>query len=77
MRTIVDLPSEQIEALDSYGRREGVSRAEAMRRAVAAFIPVKGRKKLDLKTHAAFGSSKKYRKEDSVVTVRRLREEWR
>jgi metal-responsive CopG/Arc/MetJ family transcriptional regulator len=77
MRTIVDLPDEQIEALNSYSRREGVSRAEALRRAVAAFIPTKGRQKPDLKAHAAFGSSKRYRKEDSVVTVRRLRDEWR
>jgi hypothetical protein len=77
VRTIVDLPDDQIAALDSYGRREGVSRAEAVRRAVAAFVPMKGRKKADLKAHPAFGSSKRYRKEDSVVTVRRLREEWR
>ena len=77
MRTIVDLPSDHIEALDDYGRREGVSRAEAVRRAVAAFVPTKTRGKPDLKSHPAFGSSKRYRKEDSVVTVRRLREEWR
>ena len=77
MRTIVDLPEDQIAALDRYGRREGISRAEALRRAVAAFVPTKQHSKPDLTTHPAFGSSKRYRKEDSVITVRRLREEWR
>ncbi len=77
VRTIIDLPTDQIEALDHYRRREGVSRAEAVRRAVAAFIPTKQRRKPDLKAHAAFGSSQQNRKEDSVITVRRLREEWR
>lgn len=76
MRTIIDLPADQIEALDNYRQREGVSRAEAVRRAVAAFIPTKQRRNPDLKAHAAFGSSQRHRKEDSVVTVRRLREEW-
>jgi|ERR1700736_4707667 hypothetical protein len=30
MRTIVDLPDEQIRALDSYSKKHGVSRAEAV-----------------------------------------------
>jgi len=76
MRTIVDLPEAQIKALDSYRRREGISRAEAVRRAVAAFAPVSGRKPRDLRQHPAFGSSKAFRREDSVQTIRRLREEW-
>lgn len=76
MRTIVDLTEKQIAALDSYRKREGISRAEAVRRAVAAFVPQAGKKKIDFKAHPAFGSSKRFRKEDSVVTVRRLREEW-
>jgi metal-responsive CopG/Arc/MetJ family transcriptional regulator len=39
MRTIVDLPDEQLAALDAYTKSEGISRAEAVRRAVAAFVP--------------------------------------
>jgi hypothetical protein len=77
MRTIVDLPESQIEALDRYRKREGISRAEALRRAVAAFVPDAGKKKIDFAAHPAFGSSKRFRKEDSVLTVRRLREEWK
>ncbi len=76
MRTIVDLPSAQIKALDNYRKKEGISRAEAVRRAVAAFMPGPGRKRVDLRIHAAFGSSKSYRQEDSVKVIQRLREEW-
>ena len=76
MRTIVDFPEEQIKALDTYRKRHGISRAEAVRRAVAAFIPPKSPKKIDLRRHPAFGSSKAFRKEDSVELVRRLRGEW-
>lgn len=77
MRTIVDLPETQLKALDSYRKREGISRAEAVRRAVEAFVPSHGKAAFDFARHPAFGSSKGYRKEDSVKTVRQLREEWR
>jgi hypothetical protein len=76
MRTIVDLPPEQIEALDGYRKSEGISRAEAVRRAVASFLPPKQAKRLDFRKDPAFGSSKNARKEDSVEFVRRLRAEW-
>jgi metal-responsive CopG/Arc/MetJ family transcriptional regulator len=76
MRTIVDLPEEQIKALDAYRKKHGVSRAEAVRRAIAAFIPPKQCEKTDFLKHPAFGSSKTLRKEDSSDLVRRLRAEW-
>ena len=38
MRTIVDLPDEQIEALKRISDTEQVSRAELMRRAVAEYL---------------------------------------
>jgi metal-responsive CopG/Arc/MetJ family transcriptional regulator len=37
-RTIVDLPSSQIRDLDSRCRAEGISRAEAVRRAIHAYL---------------------------------------
>ncbi len=77
MRTIVDLPEAQIKALDAYRKREGISRAEAVRRAVKAFVPAAVKNNFDFAGHPAFGSSKLYRKEDSIETVRKLREEWR
>jgi Ribbon-helix-helix protein, copG family len=77
MRTIIDLPEEQIKALDRYRKKERISRAEAVRRAVAAFLPVKRQTTFDFRGHPAFGSSKSLRKEDSVELVRRLRREWK
>jgi hypothetical protein len=38
MRIIVDLPEEQIRKLTLFCRREKISRAEAIRRAVARFL---------------------------------------
>jgi hypothetical protein len=38
VRTIIDLPDDQVERLDAHCRSEGISRAEAIRRAVAAHI---------------------------------------
>ena len=38
MRTIVNLPTGQIESLDAWCRLEGISRAEAVRRAVAEHL---------------------------------------
>ena len=38
MRTIVDLPEESLERLAQLCERERISRAEAIRRAVAAFV---------------------------------------
>ena len=76
MRTIVDFPSEQIKALDGYRKKEGISRAEAVRRAVASFLPPKPGKRFDFRKDPAFGSSKGSLKQDSAELVRALREEW-
>jgi ribbon-helix-helix CopG family protein len=38
MRTIIELPGSQLDALDAWCRREDISRAEAIRRAVAVAI---------------------------------------
>jgi metal-responsive CopG/Arc/MetJ family transcriptional regulator len=74
MRTIVDLPPEQIAALDAYTKAEGISRAEAVRRAVAAFVPA-AQKKGSLRDHPAVGTITMEEK-DSVAYVRKLRAEW-
>jgi hypothetical protein len=76
MRTIVDLPKEQIEALDSYAKSKGISRAAAVRESVAAYIPAKKKKKIDWRKHPAFGSEKPPKGFDSVEYVRKLRGEW-
>jgi hypothetical protein len=75
MRTIVNLPREQIEALDRFGKSQGVSRAEVVRQAVAAFLPAK-KKKSSFRNHPAFGSWKEPKGFNSVEHVRKLRAEW-
>jgi hypothetical protein len=38
MRTIIELPAAQLEALDAICEREGISRAEGVRRSVAQYV---------------------------------------
>jgi hypothetical protein len=76
MRTIVDLPQEQIAALDNYAKAKGISRAAAVREAVATYLPGKKKKKIDWRMHPSFGSEKRPKGFDSVEYVRKLRAEW-
>lgn len=71
----MDLPDEQIRALDAYSKKHGVSRAEAVRRAIAMFLPKRSHGKLDLRDHPAFGSWKR-RDLNSIEFQRKLRAEW-
>ncbi len=71
MRTIIDLPPEQIEALKQMGIHSRLSRAELVRRAVAEYI---GRHQLDQNDNA-FGLWKD-RVIDGVEYQQRLRMEW-
>jgi hypothetical protein len=77
MRTIVDLPKEQIAALDSYAKSKGISRAAAVRESVAAYLPAQKKRDLNYwRNHPAFGSEKRPKGFDSVEYVRKLRAEW-
>ncbi len=71
MRTIVDLPAGQVESLDEWCRREGVSRAEAVRRAVAEHL----RKHHGHGAEKAFGLWRSI-PEDGLAYQERLRREW-
>ena len=71
MRTIVDLPAEQVQSLDEWCRREGVSRAEAVRRAVAEHL----RQHQTGGTERAFGIWRTMT-EDGLAYQERLRSEW-
>jgi hypothetical protein len=71
MRTIIDLPEEQIQALDRWCRRDGISRAEAIRRAIAQTVTVQSA----ADTGQAFGLWRD-RPVDGVVYQRRVRKEW-
>lgn len=73
MRTIIELPGEQVDALDALCRRDGISRAEAIRRAVAMLVRAEG----SAVREAAFGVWRD-RAEDGLARQERMRrDEWR
>ncbi|MDP3719243.1 MAG: CopG family transcriptional regulator [Acidobacteriota bacterium] len=71
MRTIIELPADQVESLDEWCRREGVSRAEAVRRAVADHL----QKHHTVGAKRAFGIWRDLA-EDGLAYQERLRSEW-
>lgn len=71
MRTIIDLPDTQLEALDGICRREGISRAEAIRRAIAQHVG----QAAAADAGRAFGLWRA-RRVDGLTYQRRLRREW-
>lgn len=73
MRTIVDLPEDQLAALDAWRAARGVSRAEAVRRAVAKLLDTDGAREEAL--DAAWGLWKG-RAVDGLAAQERLRGEW-
>lgn len=72
MRTIIELPKEQVDALDDHCRREDISRAEAVRRAVAEHL----RKYSQSAARSAFGLWRG-RRVDGLKYQETLRREWR
>jgi hypothetical protein len=71
MRTIIDIPQPILDEIDALAKREKISRAEAVRRAMAQYLDGHRRSKLD----AAFGIWKP-RKIDPLAYEDRLRDEW-
>ena len=71
MRTIIDLPDAQLDGLDALCRSEGVSRAEAIRRAVAALL----QRYHASQARQAYGLWRG-RKVDGLTYQRTLRREW-
>ena len=70
MRTIVDIPEGQVAALGAWCEREGISRAEAIRRVLGAVLPGKqaGRRA------ESFGAWKPRKNNRTLVSA--MREEW-
>ncbi|HEX8232676.1 MAG TPA: CopG family transcriptional regulator [Caulobacteraceae bacterium] len=71
MRTLVDIPADQMAALTELSRQEKVSRAAIIREAVTKLIQDRRRDVLE-ETFGAF----KGMCEDSVEFQRRLRDDW-
>ena len=72
MRTIIELPEEQLTGLDGWCRREGISRAEAIRRAVAAMLAERAKGE----AAGAFGLWRD-RAADALAEQEKIRNEWR
>ena len=70
MRTIVDIPERERGRLDALARRCGLSRAELIRRAIAAYL-----EREQENVANAFGIWRD-RVEDGIAYQERLREEW-
>jgi metal-responsive CopG/Arc/MetJ family transcriptional regulator len=69
MRTIVDLPEDQLNALADLCKAQRISRAEAIRRALADLLHRQHRHGRE----SAFGT---WKNRDSRKMVERLRREW-
>jgi metal-responsive CopG/Arc/MetJ family transcriptional regulator len=74
MRTLVDIPDEQLAELTRLAEQEKVSRASLVRRAVAEMLASKRKAKGD-GIAAAFGLWAN-RDEDGLAYQERLRSEW-
>jgi len=76
MRTIIELPKEQVAALDQLRRRDKISRAEVIRKAVEAYL--KAQPSVSLSDLPGFGAWKKKANKaiDGVKYQRQLRSEW-
>lgn len=70
MRTIVDIPKQDIQRLDALCDREHISRAEAIRRAVADYLKVH-----QGDADAAFGLWQG-RHQDGLTYQESIRDEW-
>ena len=70
MRTLIDISEDQIEVLAEISRREGLSRASLLRRAIREFIA----RRRPIDGDAAFGSWRGG--EDGLAYEMRVRSEW-
>lgn len=73
MRTIIELPDPQLAALDAWRDARGLSRAEAVRRAVALLLDDARARRAEV--DAAFGLWRDL-PIDRLHEQRRLRDEW-
>ena len=74
MRTIVEIPESQLKSLSKLCRRERISRAEAIRRAVAKML--NDQRPIEDGMSGAFGILK-HRAGDARGLLNQLRGEWR
>lgn len=73
MRTIVELPEDQLRALDAWREARGISRAEAVRRAVANLLADEVQVRAAVESAFGLWSDRGL---DGLDEQRRLRGEW-
>jgi hypothetical protein len=73
MRTIIDIPPKQLSALDSWSRARGISRAEAVRQAVACLLAAEDERPLAVDRTAGLWRD---RERDGLAAQEALRAEW-
>ena len=71
MRTLVDIPEGELEALNALSKTDGVSRAESIRRAIRAYVEANR----PLAKHEGFGLWKDY-DIDGDEYQQKIRAEW-
>ncbi len=77
MRTIIDLPEPDVSALDAQTKRLGISRAEAVRRAVAQYLATLQTPTPVAPAQNVFGLwADRADVGDALDYERRLRDEW-
>jgi hypothetical protein len=78
MRAIIDLPDEQASQLQASCEREGISRAEAVRRAISLYITQRAAQQRAQGIAPAFGLWSKPGRQlvDGVSYQRQLRADW-
>ncbi|MGB4057520.1 MAG: CopG family transcriptional regulator [Alphaproteobacteria bacterium] len=78
MRTIVDIPEDQIKALDLLGKKHDLSRAELVRRAVGQYLEAEqASKKSDLdKYFGILKGSDLFEGMDGLAWQKKMRAEW-
>ena len=72
VRTIIELPEDQLQALDGICRRDEISRAEAIRQAVALLVRHRGVGA----SGVAFGLWRGKRRIDGLRYQEQVRSEW-
>lgn len=71
MRTLIDIPAEDLKLLNSVAKKRDISRAELVREAIATALAPYRRKM----NHRAFGLLADL-KEDGLAYQERMRSEW-
>jgi len=71
MRTIVDLPEEELRALKAAAKRDEVSQAEAIRRAIRAYLAARPAPDRESPAFGLWAD-----RQEGVAYQRALRDEW-